>query len=270
MRCGRVSWHACCSKARRVRTPAADCTIWERLARLSCVKASPFPRIFTCRARTQRSFFEGARCAHLLHLSCWCSWCSWHSRSTKGQRPAARDATRRVRGRASTRRGAMRCALCASTAHRSMDFWLRSLGLMPHFWCQHARRTAYILPAGSCMGQLSALALSPHWSMAVDCATTRCKDRDRHSRTCRLAFWQAEAAWVHSTVANLQCIQCSSSTSRRRADLRPVCGRLMTDRKRRNVRIQPSNRAHASPHAHRVHILTAAFVSRSRTATAPV
>ena len=135
---------------------------------------------------------------------------------------------------------------------------------------QHARRTAYILPAGSCMGQLSALALSPHWSMAVDCATTRCKDRDRHSRTCRLAFWQAEAAWIHSTVANLQCIQCSSSTSRRRADLRPVCGRLMTDRKRRNVRIQPSNRAHASPHAHRVHILTAAFVSRSRTATAPV
>ena len=43
--CGRVSWHACCSKARRVRTPAAECTIWERLARLSCVKASPFRRI---------------------------------------------------------------------------------------------------------------------------------------------------------------------------------------------------------------------------------
>lgn len=137
VRCGRVSWHACCSKARRVRTPAADCTIWERLARLSCVKASQFLRIApAARAR----LFEEGRAYAPPHLSCWCRW---RSHSTKGQRPAARDATRRVRRRASTRRGAMRCALCASTAHRSMEFWLRSLGLMPHFWC--STRASYRL-----------------------------------------------------------------------------------------------------------------------------
>ena len=51
-----------------------------------------------------------------------------------------------------------------------------------------------------------------------------------------------------------------SSTSRRRTDLRSVCGRLTTDRRRRKVRIPLSNRAYTRPRTRHVHILTAVWI----------
>ena len=51
-----------------------------------------------------------------------------------------------------------------------------------------------------------------------------------------------------------------SLTSRRRTDLRSVCGRLTTNRRRRKVRIPLSNRAYTHPRTRHVHILTAACI----------
>ena len=89
-------------------------------------------------------------------------------------------------------------------------------------------------------------------------------------RHCRRRLLDPAAANLTTTTCCMPLLlraRPSSSASRRRADLGPVCGRLTTDRRRRNVRIQPSNRAHACPRTQRVHVLTAAFVSRSCAAT---
>ena len=61
-----------------------------------------------------------------------------------------------------------------------------------------------------------------------------------------------------------------SAASRRRADLGPVCGRLTTDRRRRNVRncTIELTQARQPRHVSEMHSLTAALVSRSRAATA--
>ena len=56
-----------------MRTPAADCTIWERLKIVSWVKSSAFSIATGVRA-LKRSFFEGARAADLPPLNCWSSW----------------------------------------------------------------------------------------------------------------------------------------------------------------------------------------------------
>jgi hypothetical protein len=272
---GSERWNACAAARRggRMRTPAADCTIWERLKIVSWVSSSSFLRIFHCNGRARalkRSFFHGARNADLPNLNCWSRWSRLHvperpkgpRRATHSPRPAPRFYLSRCHGRHPSGRDCSR-AICISTVR-----WNRDLHL-----CVGANVARE--------GMADAAVLGPHAASCRTGGTDRllpgCKPAApsrRPRRADRRSVGPSrpipEAAWIHSTVANLQCIQCSSSTSRRRADLRPVCGRLTTDRRRRNVRIQPSNRAHASPRVHRVHILTAAFVSRSRTATAPV
>ena len=251
-----------------MRTPAADCTIWERLKRLSSLKSSSFLRIFPFNGRARalkRSFLKVRAHRAPTSFELLVQLARLHvqerrkgpRRATHSPRPAPRFYSSRCHGRHPSGRD---CPRAISTVRWNRDLHLGRAG------ANVARE-----------GMADAAVLGPH---AASCRTggsnrllPGCKPAApsrRPRRADRRYQVGPEAAWIDSTVANLQCIQCSSSTSRRRADLRPVCGRLMTDRSRRNVRIQPSNRAHASPRAHRVHTLTAAFVSRSRTATAPV
>ena len=207
---GSERWNACAAARRggRMRTPAADCTIWERLKRLSSLKSSSFLRIFPFngRARALKRSFLKVR-AHRAPTSSelLVQLARLHvqerrkgpRRATHSPRPAPRFYSSRCHGRHPSGRD---CPRAASTVRWNHDLHLGRAG------ANVARE-----------GMADAAVLGPH---AASCRTggsnrllPGCKPA-APSRRPRRADRRSggpsrpipDAAWIHSTVANLQCI----------------------------------------------------------------